>query len=160
MFILADSWGLFSSAQRSRFAFYPVIPVFLGPALTPTIIKLGSAQKMTCTAFAVQFMFLSHGGKPLFRIYHLGLQNSLRPTEMQKYWRKTNFVGAAAALVRREWQCFTSSDEGHWPPPSHHAQHNGEEGHAVVINRDPAQAEPTILELLKKAPSFPQWPAL
>lgn len=39
----------FSSAQRSRFAFYPVISVFLGSALTATIIKLGYAQKMTCT---------------------------------------------------------------------------------------------------------------
>lgn len=58
LFILAittNSWGLFSSAQRSRFAFYPVISVFLGSALTPTIIKLGYAQKMTCTIFTNAF---------------------------------------------------------------------------------------------------------
>lgn len=44
LFILAiteDSWGLFRSAQRLCFAFYPVISVFLGSALTPTIIKIG-----------------------------------------------------------------------------------------------------------------------
>lgn len=53
--ITADSWGLFSSAQRSHFAFYPVISVFLGSALTPSIMKLGYAQKMTCTIFPNAF---------------------------------------------------------------------------------------------------------
>lgn len=83
---------------------------------------------------------------------------------MQKYWRGTNFVGAAAArALTPPPRRITLSILGRREAPILDGE--GEITAQVcdgtfVINGDPAQAEPTILELLKKAPSLPRWPAL